>query len=81
MSGVELQRLDDSALPKNTIKVAFFDIDATLLTLQGDCSQALVTQISRIKNLGKLYYPTGMGRRHCLCLISLGELNPNFMQC
>ncbi len=48
----ELQSLDDHQIDPLDIKVAFFDIDGTLLGLDGQYSDASKQQILRLKDLG-----------------------------
>lgn len=47
-----LASCDDKNLPKKPVKLAFFDIDGTILNVEGEYSQTLVAQIKRIKALG-----------------------------
>ncbi len=52
MSTLELAQVSDQALPNSDIKVAFFDIDGTLLGLDGGYTQSVSAEISRVKKLG-----------------------------
>lgn len=49
---VSLASCSDDQLPKKPVKLAFFDIDGTLLDIEGEYSQALIEEITRIKELG-----------------------------
>lgn len=48
----ELRLLSDDALPKNDIKAIFFDIDGTLLSLDGQYSVATQAAIADVKRRG-----------------------------
>lgn len=52
MRARELASLSDQELPNRDIKVAFFDIDGTLLGLEGRYSADTRDEIARIKSLG-----------------------------
>lgn len=47
-----LDSLPDSALPERRFRLAFFDIDSTLIGRSGEPSRALRSEISRIQSLG-----------------------------
>lgn len=49
---LELAAIDDEALPRAEIRVVFFDIDGTLLGLDGQYTQASIEQIRRLQNAG-----------------------------
>ncbi len=52
MQTEELYRLEEPQLKSRDIRVAFFDIDGTLLGLDGQYSEASKQQIRRLKTLG-----------------------------
>lgn len=60
MSTPYLEQLPDSMLPKEKIRLAFFDVDGTLLDAQGGLPNAIVQAIKRIQRLGvKTAFATG----------------------
>ena len=48
----ELSNIADEALPTTKIKAAFFDIDGTLLGLNGHYTSASKQEILRVRSLG-----------------------------
>ncbi len=72
----ELYNLEDRQLKKQDIKVAFFDIDGTLLGLDGQYSEASKQQILRLKESG-VKVAVASGRPNFAAQFVVDELSIN----